>query len=94
MSGQMVGNAATSEAVAVGVGGTTHGQIGILVVEQLRHVAHDSIDIGAHEFHGASRHSLGAFGGIAHHQHGFPQAGRFFLNAPLSVSTTWARFIR
>ncbi|MPN34537.1 hypothetical protein SDC9_182031 [bioreactor metagenome] len=52
-----------------------------VVVQQVRDGIDDASGVRADDGHRARRHSLGAFGDIAHHQHGLAEEWRLFLHA-------------
>lgn len=59
----------------------THGLILGLIAEQTAELAVDDVLLGAHEFQRAGGHTLGALGGVAHHEHGLAQTRRLLLDA-------------
>ena len=78
---QCPGDPFAGVAVAVGVDGLAHAGVGGGVVEQGADGAGDAVEVGADKADGACSDGLGAFGGVAHDEHGLVQAGGFFLDA-------------
>ena len=58
-----------------------HGRVLPLIGEQTTELAVDDVLLGADELQRACRHTLGTFGGVAHHEHRLAQTRRLLLDA-------------
>lgn len=67
--------------ITVGVRGTTHGYVFILVREQTTKLAVDDVLLGPDKLQRAGGHALGTLGGVAHDEHGLAQTRRLLLDA-------------
>ena len=81
MSADFADDAAGGVAVAVGIYGFGHFLVSDRVGEQGADFGDNFFGIGADELDGAGVDAFGAFGGVAHHEHGLAETGGFFLDA-------------
>lgn len=67
--------------VAVGIDGLAHFLVNRRVVEKEAGCVDDAVEVSSDELDRAGGDGFGAFGGVAHDEHGLAQAGGFLLDA-------------
>ena len=78
---QCPGDPFAGVSVAVGIDGLAHFLVNRRVVEKEAGCVDDAVEVSSDELDRAGADGFGAFGGVAHDEHGLAQAGGFFLDA-------------